>query len=66
MYRDLKPCARCKGTGRIQVLDLSRPEALFGEEWPMKDSMCHGCNGTGKVPATGKGIDFFPAEEEAG
>ena len=63
MYRDLKPCGCCKGAGRIQILDLSRPEVLFGEEWPTKDSMCHGCNGTGKVPAAEKGCDLFPAAE---
>jgi hypothetical protein len=50
MYRDLKPCIRCEGMGKIPVLDLSRPEVLFGEEWPMRDATCHGCNGTGRVP----------------
>jgi hypothetical protein len=69
MYRTLKPCIRCEGTGKIQVLDLSRPEVLFGEEWPMRDATCHGCGGTGKVPDVGRGEPaltpdpgFFPGK----
>ena len=52
MCRDLKPCVRCNGTGVIQVLDFSDPYCLLGEEWPMKDTKCHGCGVLGYRPVT--------------
>lgn len=45
MFRDLKPCIRCKGTGTV-VLEM------VGEDhngMAAGLSKCHGCNGTGKV-----------------
>ncbi len=66
MYRDLKPCLCCNGRGTVRVRDLSCPETFFGEEWPMKDSKCHGCNGTGKVPNSAQWDDpeVGPADKD--
>lgn len=67
MYRDLKPCVRCNGVGVIQVIDFSDPYCLLGEEWPMKDAKCMGCNGTGKVSKgerdadSGREVEHLPA-----
>ena len=47
MYRDLKPCIRCEGMGKIPIEILSpdrREHAVAGM------AKCHGCMGTGRVP----------------
>lgn len=48
MFHDLKPCTRCEGKGQviIEVLGQDPHEHMVAGM-----SMCHGCNGTGKVPA---------------
>jgi len=58
-----RECLRCHGTGAVLVLDVSNPVCLLGEEWPMIESPCHGCGGTGKVPAADEGSEGPPAAE---
>jgi DnaJ-class molecular chaperone len=58
-----KACERCCGSGVVSVRDLSDPVCLLGEEWPMIESPCHGCGGTGQVPAGKSGADALPAAE---
>ena len=48
-------CVRCKGTGKVRIIDYSTPDVLFGEEWPLVDTVCHGCGGSGKTSINAKG-----------
>jgi len=47
MYRDLKPCIRCKGTGKVPIEILSQDRQ---DHTVIGMAKCHGCGGTGKVP----------------
>jgi hypothetical protein len=47
MYRDLKPCIRCEGMGKIPIEILS-PDRQ--EHTVAGMAKCHGCMGTGRVP----------------
>jgi DnaJ-class molecular chaperone len=47
MYRDLKPCIRCDGAGRVPIEALG-PDPHVHTVIGM--AKCHGCNGTGRVP----------------
>jgi len=47
MYRDLKPCIRCGGTGRVPIEALGPDPHVHTVIGTAK---CHGCNGTGRVP----------------
>ena len=62
MYRSLKPCIRCKGTGKvaIEILSPDRHEHTIAGM-----AKCHGCNGTGKVTAVHQGEPALTPEPEA-
>jgi len=49
MYRSLKPCIRCKGTGKvaIEILSPDRHEHTIAGM-----AKCHGCGGTGRIPVS--------------
>lgn len=47
MPNSVKPCIRCKGTGRVPIEVINpdrRDHTIIGM------AKCHGCGGTGKVP----------------
>ena len=47
MFRDLKPCIRCKGTGKVPI-EILTPDRR--DHFVAGTAKCHGCGGTGKVP----------------